>query len=95
MEARMSDEARQKRDRAKKRARDAMGATKMSRSEGSRESSSSAPQSREGSSRPEHAHTYGGPLPDWKADVARLKSLQEEIHQQFIDHVVERRGALQ
>jgi hypothetical protein len=74
MEARMSDEARQKRDRAKKRARDAMGATKMSRSEGSRESSSSAPQSREGSSRPEHAHTYGGPLPDWKADVARLKS---------------------
>ena len=31
--------------------------------------------------------------PEAESDVARLKSLQEEIHQQFIDHVVERRGA--
>ena len=31
--------------------------------------------------------------PEAESDVAQLKSLQEEIHQQFIDHVVERRGA--
>ena len=31
--------------------------------------------------------------PESETDVARLKSLQREIHQQFIDHVVERRGA--
>ena len=31
--------------------------------------------------------------PEAESDVARLMSLQEEIHQQFIDYVVERRGA--
>ena len=31
--------------------------------------------------------------PEAESDVARLKSLQQEIHQQFIDHVLERRGA--
>ena len=30
--------------------------------------------------------------PEAEEDVARLKSLQAEIHQQFIDHIVERRG---
>jgi len=30
--------------------------------------------------------------PEAEEDVARLKSLQAEIHQQFIDHVVDRRG---
>ena len=30
--------------------------------------------------------------PEAAEDVARLKSLQAEIHQQFIDHIVERRG---
>lgn len=31
--------------------------------------------------------------PEAESDVTRLKSLQQEIHQQFIDHVLERRGA--
>lgn len=30
--------------------------------------------------------------PEAEEDVARLKSLQAEIHQQFIDHIVDRRG---
>ena len=31
--------------------------------------------------------------PESERDVERLKSLQRDIHQQFIDHVVDRRGA--
>ena len=31
--------------------------------------------------------------PESENDVDRLKSLQREIHQQFIDHIVDRRGA--
>ena len=31
--------------------------------------------------------------PEQEADVARLRSLQSEIHQQFITHVTDRRGA--
>ena len=31
--------------------------------------------------------------PESERDVERLKSLQQEIHRQFIDHIIERRGA--
>ena len=65
LEARLSEDAKQQR---RKRARDAM-TVKFSRSEGS----NSAPGSREGSSQPEHAHTIGASLPNWKEDVARLR----------------------